>query len=464
MMRLEAAMRDMTRREFCGGMAMLVSAAAIGGFNSVARAMEQAPSGQVAESMKFLRDIAAATVKAAHVAPGASKAGGGANTTGITLITPGGNYPAFWIRDYAMSLDCGLIGPDEMLPQLKLIASRQSGPKEKKLNGGCVVPAFSIADRIAMDGRPIYSNSTDILGCNKYGTLPPADNHFYFIHVAWALWRDSRDAAFLAEPVNGMPLIDRLAKAFYAPEINPATGAVVSAPPRGAVGFGFDDSVYMQGELCFATLLRWRAAMQMADLCGAAKMGAEEKEFRDAADVISANFLSLFSAPQELGGWLRAATKKCRQPDVWATLFALHLGFLPADAEKRARDTVLNAARGGSHVIEYQGAVRHVPTTHDFSETSAWEDAMTKKGIYQNGAYWHTATGWLIEALSPVDRSLALGVFNRYIAHLREYDFRKGVHEAPWECFGIDLNGAQNPVYMTSVTLPLGVLQKMGWS
>ena len=27
-----------------------------------------------------------------------------ANTTGITLITPGGSYPAFWGRDYIMSL------------------------------------------------------------------------------------------------------------------------------------------------------------------------------------------------------------------------------------------------------------------------------------------------------------------------------------------------------------------------
>lgn len=455
--------QDITRREFCHGMAASACAIALGGFSAVARAQEATAGFPAPEDMEFLKDIARATVEAAHVAPGANKPGGGVNSTGITVITPGGNYPAFWIRDYAMSLDCGLIGPEEILPQLKLIASRQSGPKEKKLNGGCVVPPFSIADRIAMDGRPIYSNSTEILGCNKYGTLPPADNHFYFIHIAWAYWRDTQDAGFLSDEVSGAPIIDRLIKAFNAPEVNPATGAVTSLPPRGAVGFGFDDSVYMQGELCFATLLRLRAARQMAELCGAAKMDAEEKEFLKAADVIAENFMRLFGDPQELGGWLRGATIKCRQPDVWATLFALRMGVLTPEAEAMARDAVVKATRSENHEIEYQGAVRHVPTTHDFSDSSAWEDAMTKKGIYQNGAYWHTATGWLIEAIHPVDRSLALSVFQRYIAHLREYDFRKGVYEAPWECFGIDLNAAQNPVYMTSVTLPLGVLQKMKW-
>jgi len=100
---------DITRREFCKSAALFASAAALGGFSSVASAVSQTVGFPDEESMRFLTDIAAATVKAAHVLPGADKPGGGVNTTGITLITPGGNYPSFWIRDYAMSLDCGLI-------------------------------------------------------------------------------------------------------------------------------------------------------------------------------------------------------------------------------------------------------------------------------------------------------------------------------------------------------------------
>ncbi len=449
---------DMTRREFCRTALWFVSAAATGVFSMRGAAQEKPAAFPDAKSMEFLRGIAEATVKAAHVAPGSKKRGGGINTTGITLITPGGDYPAFWIRDYAMSLDCGLIGPEEMLPRLKLIAQCQSGNKEMKPAGGCIVPVFSIADRIMLDGRPVYRNTTDILGCNKFGVLPPADNHFYFIHIAWAYLRDTKDAAFLSELVEGLPIIDRLMKAFKAPESDPATGAVVSNPPRGAVGFGFDDSIYMTGAMCFATLLRWRAAKQIADLCEAAGR-PEEKDFINTADLIAANIVPLFADPQSIGGWLLGATKTCRQPDVWATLFAIHLGVLPSEAEKHARETVAAAVRQ-KNVIEYQGAVRHVPTTHDFSAETAWEGG-SRKGFYQNGAYWHTPTGWLIEALYPVDESLSKEVFDRYIKHLRNYDFRKGAGGAPWECFGIDLEGAQNPVYMTSVTLPLSVLQKM---
>jgi hypothetical protein len=455
-------MRNMSRREFCRGATLLTSAIALGGFPAIVRTREKTAAFPDPVSMEFLRGIAEATVKAAHVAPGADKPGGGINTTGIPLITPGGNYPAFWIRDYAMSLDCGLIGMDEMLPQLKLIARRQSKNKEKKLSGGCIVPAFSIADRITMDGRPVYNNSTLILGCNQYGILPPADNHYYFIHIAWAYWRDTKDTAFLSEPVEGLPIIDRLIKAFNAPESDPKTGAVVAEPPRGAVGFGFDDSIYMLGAMCFVTLLRWRAAKQLAVLCKAALRNEDEKIYRETAETISNNILPTFADPQYIGGWLRGATKKCRQPDVWATLFALHLGILPEQAAARARDTVADAVRGENHVIEYQGAVRHVPTTHDFSDTSAWEDSLRGKGFYQNGAYWHTPTGWLIEALYSVAPDLAKSVFDRYVTHLKEYDYRKGKQGAPWECFGINLAGAQNPVYMTSVTLPLAVLQKMG--
>jgi hypothetical protein len=79
---------------------------------------------------------------------------------------------------------------------------------------------------------------------------------------------------------------------------------------------------------------------------------------------------------------------------------------------------------------------------------------------YQSGAFWHTPTGWLIEALQAVDSALARQVCDRFIRHLRQGDFRKGEGQnAPWECFGLDMAGAQNPVYMASVTLPLAVLQ-----
>ena len=118
------------------------------------------------------------------------------------------------------------------------------------------------------------------------------------------------------------------------------------------------------------------------------------------------------------------------------------------------------AVRAGTITLE--GGVRQVPTDMDFSKTTAWERSMCPVNTYQNGGYWHTASGWLIEALWKHDRKLALQVFDEMLAHLRAEDFRKGPgHGAPWEVYGPNGQGRQNPVYMASVALPYGILARL---
>ena len=81
---------------------------------------------------------------------------------------------------------------------------------------------------------------------------------------------------------------------------------------------------------------------------------------------------------------------------------------------------------------------------------------------YQNGAYWHTPTGWLLAALHRHEPVMARRVFREFIAHLREQDFRRSDQfGAPWECFFRDVAARQNPVYMASVALPLSVIRKI---
>jgi hypothetical protein len=145
---------------------------------------------------------------------------------------------------------------------------------------------------------------------------------------------------------------------------------------------------------------------------------------------------------------------------VWGTLYALHLGVLGRAQAAAARKTVADAVRSGT--IAFEGGVRHVPTDLDFSQTTAWERSLSPVNTYQNGAYWHTASGWLIEALWKQDRPLALQVFHEMLAHLRAQDYRKGPgHGAPWEAFGPNGQARQNPVYMASVALPYGILKDL---
>jgi len=417
-------------------------------------------------SLTFLKELAAATIEAARVRPGQSRGGAEPNKTDITLITPGGNYPALWTRDFAMSLDCGLIGAAEILPQLRLIARCQNGGKERVLPSGGIIPPFAIVDHVNMAGGAVFYPGTysagDDQGAPPWGPLPPSDDHFYFIHIAYALWRDSRDAKFLDELIGEHSLFDRLEKAFRAPTTDPTTGAVVATKERRAVGFGFQDSVYLLGAMSFATLLRYRAARQLAALCKAGGKDQAAAQYTQTAQLIAAHLVPVFGDPAKKDGWLLAATEVGKQPDVWATLFALHLGLLPAEAAASARKTVSAAIRAPGNTIEYQGAVRHVPLDRYFKPNQCWESSLTPVNTYQSGAFWHTPTGWLIEALQATDPALAREVCERFIRHLREGDFRKGgALGAPWECFGLDMAGAQNPVYMASVTLPLAVLQGM---
>ena len=417
-----------------------------------------------AASLAFLREVAAATVESARVRPGQKRGGMGPNATGITVITPGGNYPALWTRDFAMSLDCGLIGAAEILPQLRLIARCQSGNTERRLPSGAIIPPFAIVDHVNLAGGAVFYPGTyssgDDQGAPPWGPLPPLDDHFYFIHIAYAVWRDTGDAKFLHESIGAYSLLERLEGAFHSPASDPTTGAAVTTKKRRGVGFGFHDSVYLLGAMSFTTLLRYRAARQMADLCKAGGKPSASASYKREAQKIAAHFLPVFADPAKRDGWLLAATEVGKQPDVWATLFALHLEMLTGKAADRARNTIAAAVRAPGNTIEYQGAVRHVPSDRYFRPNQCWEVGGGAAGTYQSGAFWHTPTGWLVDALQPIDPALARQVCDRFITHLREGDFRKGDgRNAPWECFGIDMAGAQNPVYMTSVTLPLAVLQ-----
>ena len=112
----------------------------------------------------------------------------------------------------------------------------------------------------------------------------------------------------------------------------------------------------------------------------------------------------------------------------------------------------------------YRAGVRHIPVDHDHSPESAWVQTVpgVRRGTYQNGAYWHTATGWLVSALWEAEPGMAKALVEEYVAVLKEDDFRKGVaHGAPWECFGKDNGHRQNPVYMASVALPYAVIRDL---
>jgi hypothetical protein len=417
--------------------------------------------------LDFLRDMTRDVIDASRVEPGSN--GGGrwtiTNSCGFSLITPGKDtYTSYWIRDFAMSIDSGFVTPPDLHNHLLLTCRAQNGPSDRKLANGLHIPPWAIPDHINYDGSPsfypgTYASGGD-QGAGACGRVPPIDDHYEFVHIAYAYWKAASDPKLFAETVNGVTVFDRLTKAFDSPTTDAATGLAVTTEADRAVGFGFCDGETHTGKLLFASLLRYRAAGELAELAQALGHKQRIPSYRNAQRSIQANLARAFADPAVIGGWLRASTELSRQPDVWGTLFALHLGVLNRRDTAAARRTIAEAVRRGTITLE--GGVRQVPTDLDFSQTTAWEKSMCSLNTYQNGGYWHTASGWLIEALWPEDRRLALKVFEEMIRHLRAQDFRKGPgHGAPWEVYGANGQGRQNPVYMASVALSYGILKSL---
>ena len=135
-----------------------------------------------ADDMAYLRALAGDVVQAARVRPGERRAGSATNTLGCTLIMPGGNYPAFWIRDFAMSVDSGWITPDEILNHIRITARAQNGAAPRVLKNGLVIPPYAIPDHINFDGGAVFYPGTYGTGSDQgtgaYGFLPPVDDHY----------------------------------------------------------------------------------------------------------------------------------------------------------------------------------------------------------------------------------------------------------------------------------------------
>jgi len=417
------------------------------------------------EDAVFLTEITSDVIECSRVRPGEIVPGYNPNTSNGVLIRPGGRdcYPAFWIRDYAMSLEAGLIPIEEQRHALLYTAQHQQ-EDDWQTPSGSFVPHGSIPDHITFDGLPIFFPGTiagyDIQG-GKWGKLPSLDDHYYFIHMAWTYVRAEKDTSILKIDVNGKALLDRLELAFGVPMSREDTHLVYCDEDNRGVTFGFVDCIIHTGELLFCSVLKFRAARQIAELHRA--LGNDDKAagYDDIANAIRRVIPKTFGSDT---GLLKASTKKSRQPDVWGSAFALYAGALEPELAQEVSRAFVDAYTAGT--LAHCGSIRHVLTCHDYDENRAWEsmNGEYKKNRYQNGAYWSTPTGWVCFAMAQADAGAALKLAGDFIDELREGDYRKGAQNgSPWECFHPDGDAKQNPVYMTSVACPLAAFRRLEW-
>ena len=414
------------------------------------------------DDMQFLADLTADVVEASRVRPGAKVGEIGPNITGGTVIRPGGRdcYPAFWIRDYAMSLESGLVPADEQRHMLFLTAKHQQD-SEWRLPSGSIVPPGSIADHISFGDKPIFYPGTledyEGQGGERWGIYPALDDHFFFIHMAAQYVKDSGSADILIESVNDKPLLQRLDEAYAMPPSRADSGLVYADPENRGVTFGFVDTITHTGDLFFCSVLKYRAARELSNLFKRADDSAKAADYTAKAETLKAAINDTFAHP---GGLMKASTGASSQPDVWGTAFAIYVDALTPERAQMACTALRDAYRAGT--LAWRGNIRHVLTTNDFSDATAWEKALGPKNRYQNGAYWNTPTGWVAYAIARADLDGARDLAREFIAELREGDYRQGPdYGSPWECIHPEANHRQNPVYMTSVTCPLAAFRRI---
>ena len=413
-----------------------------------------------ANDLAFLEQMVKDVMEASRIYPGQkiSKDFGPNQTNGV-LIRPGGrtSYPAFWIRDYAMSIETGYVSEKEQKHMLDLTANTQSDSLIRT-KWGTIIPKGSIADHIRIDdGKPIYFPGTysfENQGDKKWGMQPPFCDQFFFIQMAYFYVKSFSQTAQLTNEIKEVKLIDRLELAYQMPPSNTRSHLVQVDESNRGVDFGFRDAIYITGKLCYASLLKYQAARQLAYLYG--KMGNKSKilHYQQEANILKISINRTFI---DARGMLRASTGISSQADVWATSLAIHLGVLTGQSRLKAAQYLRDAYLKGE--LSQKGNIRHVIKSDDFSTTSAWEKSVVLINTYQNGAYWGTPVAWVCQAIAYVDVPSAQKLAKEFIQELQEGDFRKGESfGSPWECFNDKLT--QNPVYLTSVAVPLIIFKK----
>ena len=216
------------------------------------------------------------------------------------------------------------------------------------------------------------------------------------------------------------------------------------------IDFGFRDVITITGDLCYPSILKFKAALELSELFEKLNNQQKADKYQLIAGKIKEAIPQLFMDER---GMLKASTGKGNQPDVWSTALAVYYDILSqVETEKTSR--FLSQAYENGH-LSYKGNIRHILTTDDFDESTAWEFSLAQKNTYQNGAYWGTPTGWVCYAIAKTNFKLAQQLAKEYIDDLRQNDFRKGPeYGAPYECFHPS-GHTQNPLYMTTVSCPL---------
>jgi hypothetical protein len=328
-------------------------------------------------------------------------------------------YEAFWLRDYAYTLEgsVGSYSDEELIDACKLFVDGI------RADGAGV-------DCVKFDSTRIYKP-----GYGSMGENPVADGSQFTVSVAWHTYRRTNDIALLRG------IVDDLIRTMNVVPRNPKSGLVhirVSAQ-WDRCPYGFTDTIRKQGDVLFCSLLYVQASRRLSDMLDVLGRQAEAQSWKAEAENAAASIRDVFWDSEV--GLFRAATVCCREHDIWGSAFAAYLGV----ADEEQSRAVAQYFKEHYEEIVQEGQIRHLPGG------VYWEKTTCKRDTYQNGAYWATPTGWFVYTLDLVDPALA----NQTVIDMVT-DFKKG-----GACEWIIGERHQLPNYLASASLPLAGIRAM---
>jgi hypothetical protein len=422
------------------------------------------------DDAQFLHDQAMKIVAEARVAPGDGSQGE-KNTTPYVMEVPDGPraYNAFFCRDSNMALGADFVSLHDVEDWIRL-ASGTVLQTAWQVRPGISVPAWTLPDHIYYDGKAGYwpgpARGND-MGGGSFQAQPPLDDTYFFLFTVCQQAQMAGNLDFFKSkvPVAGgeMPLCDLCLKIFDASPVDPATGLVQTGDidtPSNAHDFGFCDGVAKSGKLLFTSVLRYDAAKRLAPLYLRLRRTDDVFHLMHAEQLIKLGLARAFyhdsAIPGE--GWLHSATNFSNQPDVWGSAYAVEVGAMLPEQQKKVALSLLRGYRDHSLVIN--GWVTQV-LMHDPAHPSGWMRSTCNFGDYQNGGYWGTGTGWYILALNTIDPAAARQMAADFVKNLRANMEPDGATQA-WEVINGFGKNFQHAHYVATVAFPYGLLNRAG--
>lgn len=308
---------------------------------------------------------------------------------GTTLYTPDGRgfYRALWVRDFAYSLQSA----GEFIP-----LEDMKNAIEFVIRGARGADGW-IPDRVEPDGTARYTAGDD-----TFPASPNLDTGPYLALCAevylgklekdaartqFLAWQEALERGLGCLPVSENDLIANFAD-----------------PPHS--GYGFVDCIRKTGLLAMESLLYWDALRFLAQW--RQRCGQDASECLSNMEAIESAFPDAFL---DSSGMILASTGDCRQIDVWASCYAVSIGFpIPHDP---ITAWLIEHYDG---IVE-AGQIRHLPKGEVWQRTFV----PVAPGEYQNGACWATAIHWFCDAVGRADPALAARTVRDAVRYFQTY-------------------------------------------